>query len=157
MKPVEYKDNYLVYPDGRVWLKKSNRFAKLSKHHTGYIQLMINGKTELVHRIVATCFIPNTINKPHINHIDGVKWNNNISNIEWCTRYENMHHSREVLGNKRDTPIRAIHILTGKTYEFQSQKECAIALKNIDRRNINGCLRGKGKTLKGYTFEYITD
>jgi hypothetical protein len=157
MIPVEYKENYLVYPDGRIWIKNSNRFAKLGTYPNGYLTVKINRKNELVHRVVATCFIPNSENKSDVNHKDGIKSNNNVNNLEWNTRFDNMKHSREVLGNthgKPKTSIRVTHIVTCKTYEFPSQTDCARILK-INAKNINGCLRKKQKTYKGYTYEYL--
>ena len=46
-----------------------------------------------VHRIVATKFIPNPNNYTDVNHIDGNKQNNNVKNLEWCTRAENLQHA----------------------------------------------------------------
>ncbi len=103
MKQVEYKKNYIVYEDGRVWLKQSNRFANLTNQH-GYLTIRINDKCERVHRVVATCFIPNPLNLPEVNHISGIKTDNNISNLEWCTRSENIQHSINVLGNTHGKP-----------------------------------------------------
>lgn len=66
----------------------------------GYVATNIryNGKAspQMVHRLIAAAFIPNPKNLPFINHIDGVKSNNSISNLEWCTQKENNHHATRI-------------------------------------------------------------
>jgi hypothetical protein len=54
-----------------------------------------------IHRLVALAFIPNPANKPQVNHIDGVKSNNNLSNLEWVTKSENIQHSYNIGTHKR--------------------------------------------------------
>ena len=76
---------------------KTPRILTPAPNHSGYLQvgLSCNNKVKKcrVHRLVAQAFIPNSLNKPQINHIDGSKANNNVSNLEWATRSENQLHA----------------------------------------------------------------
>ena len=81
--------------------RRSVRFAggfrKLQTTHQGYKQVSLDkngvGKKFLVHRLVAMAFIPNPGGKANVNHIDGIKDNNNVENLGWVTSSENRKHA----------------------------------------------------------------
>ena len=79
--------------------RKSNitRLLKTNSNNFGYlkVELYKDGKSKIkyVHRLVAEAFIPNPDQKPQVNHIDGNKANNTLSNLEWVTSSENLSHA----------------------------------------------------------------
>lgn len=90
---------YLVSDSGLITKKNSTKLQQTKLHKRGYVlcHISIDGKKswKLLHRIVATVFIPNPDNKPQVNHIDGNKLNNTVSNLEWVTNNENRQHAVE--------------------------------------------------------------
>jgi hypothetical protein len=94
-------DRYSVSEDGDViplcGPKKGSPFKRMA-HSGGYHQVQLkfkDGKLQkcYLHRVVAYHFLDNPDNLPEVNHIDGDKTNNHVSNLEWCTRKGNAQHA----------------------------------------------------------------
>ena len=85
--------NYLIYEDGRVFSKKSNKFMKEQTHRLGYKYYYIykDGKRKkfYTHRLVAIHYIPNPENLKEIDHLNRDKSDNRIENLRWINRSEN--------------------------------------------------------------------
>lgn len=162
-----YEGFYQVSNRGRVKslpreiLRKNNsksymtteKFIGESKTKYGYYlaRLVINNdiKSVPIHRLVAQAFIPNPKNKPQVNHINGVKTDNRVENLEWNTLKENVTHFHSKNYTKK---IRCIE--TGQIFVSQNEANRVLGLTK------DGCgavLRGGQKQCKGYTFEYINE
>lgn len=111
-------------------------------------------KMHSVHRLVAQAFIPNNRNLPEVNHIDGNKKNNNVSNLEWTTHSQNMKHSQVVLGF--NIPKKVLQIKNNKIIAvFNSAKE-AEKETGICHIQIRRCCKKRKyyNTAGGYEWQY---
>ena len=154
-----------VDTNGNIY-NKNGEVAKQHISSSGY-QCITSDKCYLIHRVVATAFIPNPDNKPQVNHKDGNKLNNNINNLEWMTKSENEIHSVRILGNKRnveglranwENPIHRKKVdlySMGMTFikTFDSCTDTAKYLKCTGSA-VNSCLKKRNKSVRGYIVKY---
>lgn len=127
-KPIPQLEDYFeVSTLGNVRNKRTNRLIIGDVNNFGYyrVAMYVNGKQTrwFRHRLVATVFIENPQNKKFVNHIDGDKSNNTITNLEWVTQSENEKHAfRTGLKRKTNKPFN-VYYICGKTETFNTQKE----------------------------------
>lgn len=189
-KPIDgFNGLYLISSFGRVKsLKKANREIIL-KHNTanyGYATVSLsNGKekTYRVHRLVAQAFIPNPLNKPHVEHINTVKTDNRVENLRWATAEENNKNlitvSKRVImatGVRKSEQTKEKQRLSAKTNtkileSIENRKKPVICLETgkkyksisdaqidtgIDYCNISKVCRGLQKTCRGTHWVFLT-
>lgn len=166
---VRSVDRIVVRSDGKT-LHKKGKILKNRINRDGYLSVILydnNFKcnSKYVHRLVAQSFLKNG-DKPEVNHIDGDKSNNIVSNLEWCTRCENIQHAdktglriftkeskekmrKSQIGKKRNPGSyvqrskQVICLTTGEIFKSLTQ---ASIKYNLKKTNISACCKGNAKS-----------
>lgn len=167
---IGFESNYSVSSLGRV-KRKASLFVRSDgvvrsfrerllggnlnkKYHFVALQGGSVSKKYPVHRLVAAAFIPNPDNKPEVNHKNGVRSDNRVANLEWCTKSENAVHSIEVLGNHHGgCPMKRVMDVSTKI-EYESIAEAAKML-GVPTSSVKNILHGRVKKTKGHILKYV--
>ena len=155
---IEDFPNYEVNNYGEVRNRKTGRILKQQINEKGYHTVTLYKDyipyNQRVHRLVANAFYDGDHDGLDVNHIDGNKSNNHLSNLEICTRKHNIIHAFST-GLKQPSRRKKVRVVeTGEVYE--SIRACGRAL-GLDQTSITQCLKGRQKTCGGYHFEEIND
>jgi hypothetical protein len=146
-------DNYEVSNLGRFKNSKGVIMENYKPHHTGYIFVRVNKQKYQLHRLVAFTFIENPHSKPVVNHIDGNKTNNALTNLEWVTIQENNQHNHNVGLIKVFTRKIGQYNLEGIFIkEYNSIVE---AMRETNIKTIKNVLYGNQNTAGGFIWKYL--
>lgn len=123
--------------------------------------LCVNGirRYYFLHRLVCVTFLENPDNLEQVNHKDGNKHNNNLSNLEWCSRSDNAKHSFK-LGLSYQPRSKKINVYTFPDKVFVKTFDNILAAANFtkaNRSNIYHVLKGSCKQAKGFYFELFSE
>ena len=152
-------ENYQVSNLGRV-RSMINKYQKLQITRFGYLRATLYrnniSKKIMVHRLVATVFIRNPLNKPEVNHINGIKTDNRAENLEWVTKSENIRHSFRIgrtglFGSSNPKAKAVINIVTKETWD------CAVDCAKANNINYNTLRNQLNEQSNNNTnFQYLT-
>jgi hypothetical protein len=148
---MENMESYGITKSGKIWSHKVRRFLK-TKIHKGYEMVNINKTSYYIHRLLCLTFIPQPEGKDIVNHINSIKTDNRLENLEWCTQKENV--NKSTLPTTHPRRILKIDKETGEVLGvFESIIE---ASKDINKTPgaISKVCTGKNKTAGGFAWAY---
>ena len=151
-KVIDNFPNYSISTSGEITNLTTNHIKKHWQCANGYLYVDLQHKgyrTKVpLHRLLALHFIPNPEDKKTVNHIDGNKLNNNLSNLEWCTYAENIQHaydnnlnhqSRKTSNAEADS-LFLTRIMTGTTITALA-KELNVSISQLSYRMKEASVR----------------
>lgn len=162
-----YEKDYMVSNTGKIKSFKNKKciYLKILYNHKGYPQVSLflssQKKSKRIHRLVAEAFIPNPDDKPQVNHINGIKTDNRVENLEWCTNRDNIIHAYKNGLIKRPLILKSQKMVqeindNGEIIQIFKSIEDASRLTNISAAAISYNIKGfRMRTKKGIPVKYI--
>ena len=138
---------------------KDEYFLKRCLANNGYYQVTLYGNRERkkfqVHRLVASCFIPNPDNLPQINHKDENPLNNCADNLEWCTAaYNNSYGTARLRGMITKGKMVDQFLPSGQFIARYICSSIAEKITGTPKQSIRECCRGEAESAHGFIWHY---
>ena len=152
---------YLVSNDGKVYSIRTKKLLSPSRDKYGYIYyvLCVEGKRKTVkaHRLVALSFIDNPENKNTVDHINGIRTDNRVENLEWVTSSDNQKHKFENTDYKTSNRKVVQMDLDGNEIAIFDSVVAAAKAMNASRQGIDKVCKGtyQRKTAHGFLWKYL--
>ena len=112
---IKGKENYAISNTGKVLNIKSQKLMKQNNDKGGYMRTHLQTNQFSVHRLMAISFLDNPLNKPIVDHIDGNRVNNIITNLRWATIQENNINAKMKSTNK--CGVKGVCMIKGKKWK----------------------------------------
>jgi hypothetical protein len=153
---IDEYPNYSVSNTGEIQNNQTGKIRKLHHDKHGYFTITLKNESGIrnlkVHRLVATAFISNPENKPFVNHINGIKDDNRVDNLEWSTAKENNYHAWNVLDSSNRRKVMAEHSHNREWTEESRAKMSAINKgrkhSDVSRRHMSEAHIGKSNNCR---------
>lgn len=162
-----FNGEYLINKKGEIFSNKTKKILKGSIDSDGYTVMKLNKKIYKLHRLVAVQFIENPLDKPQVNHLDGNKRNNEVSNLEWVSAKENIKHAHQTklaTNNHLKKKIMQMDLDGNVIAIYDSYREASLTVGVLEQNISQICRKYKPKnrpkpreTAGGYKWKTCND
>ena len=129
-KKIPGYSGYWITRNGEIYSNRSGNIVRLKDRisRSGYISATVTGddgkRTSLgIHRLLALAYLQKKPDQTEVNHIDGNKFNNDLSNLEWCSHSANERHKVDNFLTKRTRPVEIYNLITKERIIVPSTRE----------------------------------